>query len=98
MGYDDRRQSIEKIEKQAVVLKYFDLHGGTINEIASALGMSTSTVQRYLSDISDPEKLKLIKDYLSNNKKMGNQKGGLISQDLYGYKKDSDGKFSGHKK
>lgn len=98
MGYDDRRQSIEKIEKQAMVLKYFDSHGGTIDEIASALGMSSSTVQRYLNDIKDSEKLKLIKDYLSNNKRDGNKKGGLTSQNLYGYKKDSDGRFSGHKK
>lgn len=98
MGYDDRRQSIEKIEKQAVVLKYFDLHGGTIQEIANALGMARSTVQRYLNDINDPEKLKLVKSYLSYNKSAGNQKGGIISQELYGYQKGSDGKFSGHLK
>ena len=98
MDYYSRPQSIKKIENQLRVLEYFDAHGGTISEIACALGMPRSTVQRYLNDISDPEKLKLIKDYLSDNKKMGNQNGGIKSQNLHGYMKRIDGKFSGHKR
>lgn len=96
MDYYSRPQSIKKIEDQVKVLKYFDAHGGTIEEIASALGMTRSTVQRHLSDISDPKKLELIKNYLSDNKRIGNQKGGIVSQELYGYTKDADGKFNGH--
>lgn len=98
MDYYSRPQSIKKIEAQARVFDYFDSHGGTIQEIANALGMARSTVQRYLNDINDPEKLKLVKSYLSYYKSVGNQKGGIISQELYGYQKGSDGKFSGHLK
>ena len=98
MDYYDRPQSIKKIEDQVKVFEYFDSHGGTIKEIAAALGMSRSTVQRHLNDISDPKKLSLIKGYLNDNKKMGNKNGGLISQEMYGFAKADDGKFIGHKK
>lgn len=98
MGYYDRPQSKKKIEDQIKVFEYFDAHGGTIGEIADALGMTRSTVQRYLNDVNDPDKLLLIRDYLSSNKKSGNRNGGIISQELYGYKKNDDGKFNGHVK
>lgn len=67
MGYSDRPQSKEKIEKKAIVYAYFDLHGGTIAEISEATGVSRSTVQRYLAEFDDPDKLRLIKDYLKSN-------------------------------
>ena len=94
MGYSDRPQSKEKIKKKAIVYAYFDLHGGTIAEISEATGVSKSTVQRYLAEFDDPDKLRLIKDYLKSNIIEGRSKGGKIS----GYGKDEFGRFTGSRK
>jgi predicted transcriptional regulator len=54
-GYMTRPQSLEKLENIAKVVAYFDRHGGTIKEIARALGMTKSSVQRYLNAAEEPE-------------------------------------------
>ena len=97
-GYMTRPQSLEKIEKRAKVLEYFNRNGGTIKEIAEALDIPKSSVQRYLNEAKDPEMRKLIKEYLAANKYEGNQKGGQISQEKYGYEKDELGHFKGKEK
>lgn len=97
-GYMTRPQSIEKIKNTAKVQEYFDRNGGTIKEIAQALGMSKSSVQRYLNAAQDPEIKELIKEYLIANKCEGNRRGGLTSQEKYGYGKDETGRFTGRRK
>lgn len=93
MGYEDRPQSIERLKKIKKVWEYFDKHGGTIGEIAKALGMSKSSVQRYLN-----EGPKIIKEYLEANKKAGNSRGGQTSQARHGFSKDESGHFTGSRK
>lgn len=97
-GYMTRPQSLDRIKNIAIVFDYFDRHGGTIKEIAKALGMTKSSVQRYLNAADDPEVRKIIKNYLSNNKKEGNRRGGQTSQEKYGYDKDKSGHFTGRRK
>lgn len=97
-GYMTRPQSLEKIENTAKVQEYFDRNGGTIKEIAQALGMSKSSVQRYLNAAQDPEIKELIKEYLAANKYEGNRRGGLTSQEKNGYSKDETGRFTGRRK
>ena len=97
-GYMTRPQSLEKIENTAKVQEYFDRNGGTIKEIAHALGMSKSSVQRYLNAAQDPEIKELIKEYLAANKYEGNRRGGLTSQEKNGYSKDETGRFAGRRK
>ena len=94
MGYMDREQSLKKLENQKRVLEYFDAHGGTIASIAQALGLSKSSVQRYLSDVDSVSDLKLIKEYLQANKDDGRSRGGRNS----GFSKDKSGRFTGSAK
>lgn len=98
MGLFDRPQSIKKIENQRQVLEYFDKHGGTIQEIADALNLSRSSVQRYLNDVKNPEKLKIIKEYLKANKEEGNKNGGRVSQERNTYDRNELGLFIGSRK
>lgn len=93
-GYMNRQQSLDRLEKIAIVAEYVGKHGGTIEEIARALGMPKSSVQRYLDAVNDPK----IRELLKNNKKEGNRRGGQTSQEKYGYSKDEAGHFTGRRK
>lgn len=94
-GYMSRPQSLERIKNIIKVQEYFDKHGGTITEISKALGMTKSSVQRYLNAVEDSEIKEMIREYLAANKLEGKQKGGKISQSKYGYAKDESGYFKG---
>ena len=93
-GYYEREQSIQRLENIKKVLEYYNAYGGTIKEIAQALGMSKSSVQRYLEAAQDPE----IKEQLRQNKLNGNSLGGKTTQSQYGYEKDEFGHFRGSRK
>lgn len=98
MGYEERQQSIEKLEKIKRVLEYFDKHGGTIAEISEALGIPKSSVQRYLNEASNHIERRSISEYLKSNKHEGTKKGGKISQQRHGFSKDELGHFKGSRK
>ena len=93
-GYYEREQSIQRLENIKKVLEYYNEYGGTIKEIAQALGKSKSSVQRYLEAAQEPE----IKEQLRQNKLNGNSRGGKSTQSQYGYEKDEFGHFRGSRK
>ena len=99
----DRPQSEAKKRNIEKVIAYFDSHGGNIEEIANSLGMSRSSVQRYLNDsyvseITSIEEAKLIKEYLKAMKNEGKSMGGRKSTDDGNYVKDESGKFRGSRR
>lgn len=89
------------------------IQGGAknISDVSKDTGIPRSTIQRWLkrddfySDvyelnncIGDLPTQQDVENWLQNAKNVGHKKGGLISQEIYGYSKNSDGKFSGGKK
>lgn len=98
MGYETRPQSIERLEKIKKVLEYFDKHGGTIDEISAALGISKSSVQRYLKEATDSRDRQSISEYLAANKREGTKRGGKTTQQRHGFDKDELGHFTGSRK
>lgn len=103
MSYMNREQSIKKQENIKKVIEYFDNHGGTIDEIASNLNMSTSSVQRYLNDelvsnLTSKEDALRIKEYLKSMKKAGNKLGGINYSINNEAIKDELGHFKGSKR
>lgn len=98
MGYTERPQSIERLEKIKKVLEYFDKHGGTIDEISAALGIPKSSVQRYLQEATDSRDREAISEYLQANKQEGTRKGGRTTQQRHGFNKDKAGHFIGSTK
>lgn len=103
MGYMDRPQSEKKKRNIERVVEYFDSHGGNIDEIANALGLSRSSTQRYLNDsyvaeIRSVEEARLIKEYLLAMKNEGNVKGGQKSTSDSRYVQDESGKFRGSRR
>jgi DNA-binding phage protein len=97
----------QQIRKSANVLKaarYFLKYGGSMVEVAKALNMSSSSVQRYLNDEQTikeylgEECFNEIQGKLLKNKKEGLVRGGKNSTQNNEFTKDELGKFTGSRK
>jgi len=102
----------EQIDKKQEKLKilinaYRELKDkiGSIREFSEVLGngFSKSTIQRYFHEMYEYKMIGIseyeeICEWLKNNTKTGNIKGGKISQEKYGYEKDELGHFRGGKR
>lgn len=99
----------EAIRKQKVikVVEVFLSGDYTIAEVSKITGVSTSSIQRYLNNVeyicecfpSDAkEKIKKIKEKLSNNKIDGLSRGGKNYSQNNQYTKDELGHFTGSRK
>ena len=99
VSFDKRALSSD--EKRRLAIKNYK-KVNNLNELSALLDISTSSLQRYLSEdskkiVSEKEYLE-IKKWLINAKREGLKTGGTTSQALYNYLKDESGKFNGIKK
>lgn len=89
------------------------IQGGAknISDVSKDTDIPKSTIQRWLKRddfyldvyglndcIGNLPTQQDVENWLQNAKSVGNKKGGLTSQEIYGYSKNSLGKFSGGKK
>lgn len=103
-----RDQELKMLKNTALILSLLPFTS-SIGEISERTDIKSSTIQRYLNN-EDLIKRVLeitkssesyedisvrIKEWLSNSKKNGNQRGGLKSQSLYSFSKDNEGRFLG---
>ena len=90
--------SLTKEEKVKLAINNYK-NAKNLKELSLLLGISTSSLQRYLTndskEIVSLEEYKRIKDWLNNALIMGNKEGGKISQSIYGFDKDDEGHFKG---
>ena len=103
-------QQIEQDKKILLVALDFYENGGTIAEVSERTGISTSSIQRYLTgkrlaELLDENKkdneekvTNEILEKLKINKLNGNIKGGIISTNKYTVVKGELGKFQGVKR
>lgn len=99
VSFDKRALSSD--EKRRLAIKNYK-KVNNLNGLSALLDISTSSLQRYLSEdskglVSEKEYLE-IKKWLINAKREGLKTGGTTSQALYNYLKDESGKFNGIKK
>lgn len=106
-----KEQEIEMLEKLSKILKLLP-HSRSIKEISEQTNIPTSTIQRYLNKKElivellelnnnyekQNEATNYIQNWLNQSKNEGHKRGGLISQEKYGYIKAESGKFSGNRK
>ena len=106
-----KEQEIEMLKKLSEILKILSTTK-SIKEISKLTNIPTSTIQRYLNNKDLILKLlnslegtatydqvaEQISVWLQQAKNEGHKKGGIISQEKYGYKKGEAGKFSGNRK
>ena len=89
---------LTKMEKIELAIKNYK-KAKNLNELCNMLGISTSSLQRYLHDdakkIVSASEYNNIKNWLQNAKIMGYKLGGNTSQKMHGYKKDDMGSFKG---
>lgn len=103
-------QRLEILHKMSLLISNIK-NCNNIKELSEVTGIPSSTIQRYLSREdyfeelskegilkSDNVKVALnyTKSWLERSKKEGLKKGGLTSQERYGYSKNSEGKFNGN--
>ncbi|MDD3187800.1 MAG: helix-turn-helix domain containing protein [Bacilli bacterium] len=96
-----KEQSEEIVKKIVLVVLYFLETKASIKEISESLGISASSVQRYLSDkriikIFDQETYEGIKLMLSLNQQLGRHSGGVTSSLNNIPVKDASGKYIGN--
>ena len=95
-----KRQDIKlkKSEKVKLAIENFS-KVSNLTELSELLGISTSSLQRYLHDdakeVTSKEIYKEIRAWLQNAKNIGLVKGGFESQRKHGYTKDDRGFFKG---
>lgn len=92
--------SEEKIDNIKMSVSLFLENDIYINEVAQIIGVSRSSVQRYLNDplveiIYGKKIVNKIKEKLKNNYNKGKQKGGINYSKNNQYVKRRDGKFNG---
>ena len=89
---------LTKLEKVELAIKNYK-NVKNLKELSTLLGISTSSLQRYLTndskEIVSLEEYKRIKEWLNNAIINGNKEGGKTSQNLHGFKKDDEGHFKG---
>ena len=104
------RQRMEILRKLSIILNATKTCKN-IGEIEKITGIPSSTIQRYLNredyflDLANADLLKYdnvetainyTKKWLESSKKEGIRRGGITSQEKYGYQKNENGKFEGH--
>ena len=100
-------QKEEKLKKVKLVVDTFLASDGTIEEVASKTGITSSSVQRYLNDVAFIkeayphefiDKIILIRAKLIKNKKDGLKKGGETYAINNESIKDEQGRFQGSRR
>ena len=71
----------------------------SLKELSNLINISTSSLQRYLKEDSvnytDRKTYDKIQEWLKESKRNGNQLGGKVSHERYGFSKDQGGHFKG---
>lgn len=106
----EKEKNNKRAKKMSAIIKVLP-NCKSIKEIEEATGIPRSTVQRYLKDENNyilltkigelkldevKEMMKFVEVWLERSKMMGHSRGGIKSQQNFGYSKDANGKFSGH--
>lgn len=98
-----KEQEERKYKNMLTVAKYFTENGGSMIDIESATGISSSSAQRYLRDkelqhLIGKEAFDIIQAKLDQNKKDALSKGGKNYALNNEFTKDEIGQFTGSRK